>query len=122
MLRRIIVRWVISAVILILVAKLVPGVKVTWISAILGALVLGFINAIIKPIVDALAKPFTFATFGLLVFVINGALFLLATAIVPDFKVDNFFSAIAAAFLYGIFGAIAHLATWAGEKTVGKLA
>ena len=80
---RLIFRWIINALALLLVAYLVPGIAVDGIwSALLTALVLGLVNAIIRPILLVLTLPVNIVTLGLFTFVINALMIWLVSAIV----------------------------------------
>lgn len=72
-------------------AYVLPGVKVdSFLTALLVSVVLAVLNAIIKPILVILTLPITLITLGLFTFVINALLILLASYLVPGFKVDGF--------------------------------
>lgn len=87
-------RWLLSAISLMLVTYLVPGIKVqSFYSALIAALVLGFINSLIKPILILLTLPVNILTLGLFTLVINALLFWLAATIVKGFVVDGFWPA-----------------------------
>ncbi|HZU14697.1 MAG TPA: phage holin family protein [Chloroflexota bacterium] len=101
---RLVLKWLLSAVALIIVAKLVPGIHVTIIAALIAAIVIGIINAILRPIVTILTLPLTLITFGLFVFVINALLFWLAAVIVPHFSVHGFLAALIGSIVYGLLG------------------
>ncbi|NLM96603.1 MAG: phage holin family protein [Halanaerobiaceae bacterium] len=74
---------------------LVPGIYIQGLATVfVSALVIGFINAIIKPIFTLFTLPLTFITLGLFLFVINGLMLLLAAAIVPGFYVSSLGAAI----------------------------
>lgn len=89
-----------TAALLLIVAKLVDGVEVNgWGSAILGALVLGLVNALVRPIMVFLTLPFTILTFGLFLLVINALVLWLVAAFVPGFKVKGFGPAFVGALL-----------------------
>lgn len=95
----ILINWILSALIIIGGAYILPGVHVeSLITALVVAIVLGIINALLKPILIILTLPINILSLGLFTLVINAALIMLATVIVPGFKVDNFWWAI----LYGI--------------------
>ncbi len=92
---KVIINWFVSALVILVVAYLLPGVSVSGFMAALGiALVLGLINAIIKPIFVLLTLPITVVTLGLFIFVINALLIMLAAAIVPGFHVASFWWAL----------------------------
>ena len=96
-------RWIVNAAALVLVAYIYPGVHVDdFLTAALAALVLGLINAIVRPILVVLTLPVTILTLGLFLFVINAFLFWLATEIVPGFSVAGFGSALIGSILYSL--------------------
>lgn len=85
------VRWLISAVILMLVAYLVPGIEVASLyTALIAALILGLINALIRPVIILLTLPVNILTIGLFTLVINALMFWLASSIVKGFYVSGF--------------------------------
>lgn len=87
----ILINWLVSTLAIIVAAQLLPGVHVaSFTSALVTAVVLGIINAIIKPILIILTLPINILTLGLFTFVINALLILLASKIVPGFTVDGF--------------------------------
>ncbi|MBK9778359.1 MAG: phage holin family protein [bacterium] len=80
----------ITAALLLLVARLVKGVKVEgWGPAFIGALVLGLANAIVKPVMVVLTLPLTILTLGLFLLVINALMLRLVSALVPGIKVQG---------------------------------
>jgi putative membrane protein len=82
---------ILTAALLLLVANLVRGIEVQgWGAALLGALVLGLINAVVRPLMIVLTLPLTIFTFGLFLFVINALMLWLASAIVPGIRVQGF--------------------------------
>lgn len=87
--------WLISAVVIIIATMILPGVHVAnFTTALLAALVLGVINAVLKPILVILTLPINIVTLGLFTFVINALLILLAAHIVPGFTVNGFWWAL----------------------------
>jgi len=85
----------ISMVALMATSVLVPGINIQGLATVfISALVIGFINAIIKPIFTFFTLPLTFMTLGLFLFVINGLMLFLAAALVPGFYVSGFGAAI----------------------------
>ena len=87
--------WLVNAIVIIIAAQVLPGVHVAnFMTALLAALVLGVINAILKPILVLLTLPINLLTLGLFTFVINAFLILLATHIVSGFHVDSFWWAL----------------------------
>ena len=95
--------WFTTAVALGATNWMLSGVQVESLGALaVAALVLGFVNAIIRPILVVLTLPFTVLTLGLFYFVINGVAFGLAAALVPGFRVSSFFSAVVGAAFVGL--------------------
>ncbi len=99
---KLIFRWLIIAISLYIAVLVVPGIQVegdAWIAFSVMALILGLVNAIIRPILKFLSCGFIFLTLGLFVFVLNAATFLLASQIAQNwfnigFYVNNFWSAL----------------------------
>ena len=88
------IRLLINTIGILLIATYVPGIDVTgYGSALLFALVLGVINAIIRPIIMILTMPINILTIGLFTFVINGILFWVASAFVSGVIIDSFSAA-----------------------------
>jgi putative membrane protein len=86
---------ILTAALLLLVANLVSGVHVQgWGSALVGAIVLGFVNAVVRPLMVLLTLPFTILTFGLFLLVINALMLWLMAALVPGIRVQGFGSAL----------------------------
>jgi putative membrane protein len=100
---RLLLLWILNAVALLLVTYLLPSIQVAGFgSALVAALVLGFINTLVRPLLTLLTLPITLLTLGIFYLVLNGLLFWLAGALLPGFEVEGFFSAIAGAILYGL--------------------
>ena len=91
----ILVHLILTAGLLLLVSNLVQGVHVQgWGSALVGAIVLGFVNAVVRPIMVLLTLPFTIITFGLFLLVINALMLWLVAALLPGIRVQGFGSAL----------------------------
>jgi putative membrane protein len=98
--------WAITAVSLWVASHLFKGIKFSSTSAlIVSALLLGFANAIVRPLLVVLTLPLTFITFGLFLLVINALMILLVSSLVKGFKVSGFWTA----FFASIFIAILSL-------------
>lgn len=98
------VHVVIVGLLLWVVARIVPGVEVDGVGhALVAGLVLGVINALVKPLLVILTLPITILTLGLFLLVINALLLRLAAALVPGFRVDGFLPALLGALLLSIF-------------------
>ena len=99
---KMIIRWVVIALALFAAAYLVPGIRVAdpnaWTVYAIMAVVLGLVNAVVRPILSLLSCPFIILTLGVFILVINAASFLLAARIAEalgvGFFVDNFWSAL----------------------------
>ena len=72
------------------------------VPALIGGLVLGVVNAIIRPVLIVLTLPFTLLTLGLFIFVVNALCFGLAAAVVPGFDVDSFWAALGGALIVSV--------------------
>ena len=95
--------WLTTAAALAVAAVVLPGVRVDGLfSLALAALVLGFVNAVVRPLLLLLTLPFTVLTLGLFYFVVNGLAFALAAFLVPGFGVASFFSAVLGAAAVGL--------------------
>ncbi|MEI6330449.1 MAG: phage holin family protein [Pseudanabaena sp. ELA645] len=82
---------------LLIVDMIVPGVDIAnFPSALLAAIVIGFVNAFISPVLRVLSLPLTFITLGLFSFILNGILLWLASIIVPGFTMNGFLAFILA--------------------------
>lgn len=91
----ILINWLISAIAVLGVAYILPGVSVTgFFVALIVALALGLANAVIKPIAVILTLPINILTLGLFTFVIDALLIMLAAAVVLGFSVANFWWAL----------------------------
>lgn len=97
------VQWVVLAVALWVTAYLVPGVSFgSWQSLAISAIVLGFINATVRPILTILTLPITIVTLGLFYLVVNGLAFALASWVVPGFSTASFGSAVLGALVVSL--------------------
>jgi putative membrane protein len=95
--------WIISALGLLVVGRLIPGFHVDGFgTALIAALVLGLVNATLGAILMLLTLPLTVLTFGLFHFVVMAFLIWLVTAVVPGFHVSGFFPAFFGAIVLAI--------------------
>ena len=96
--RRILLDWIVQAAVLLLVGNVVPGILVESIgAALIGAVVLGLLNALVRPVIILLTLPLNVVTVGLLSLVVNAMMLTLAAPLVPGFEVSSFAGAFAAA-------------------------
>ena len=111
---RILLVWLINALALIAVAYLMPSITVSsfW-TALVAALILGLVNAFIRPVLVLLTLPVTVITLGLFILVINGLLFWFVGSFIDGFVVQGFWA--------GFFGAILFsIVSWALSALVLK--
>lgn len=92
----ILINILVSAIAVFVTAQILPGIHLAnFGTALVVAIVLGFINAFIRPLIFLLTLPINILTLGLFTFVIIGCLVLLVSAIVPGFTVNGFWWAVA---------------------------
>jgi putative membrane protein len=106
---KLIVRWLLLAAALLLVARIAPGVTVSSFSAaLLAALVLGLLNTLVRPLLVLLTLPVTVLTLGLFLFIVNALMFWMASGLLPldGFHVDGFVAALVGSLLYSIAGTL----------------
>jgi putative membrane protein len=104
-------RWLINALALYLTALVLPGIELRGVvPTLLAALVLGVVNAVIRPLLLLLTLPLNLLTLGLFTFVVNALMLLLTAALVPGFVVRSFWSALAGAVVLSLVSfALSHL-------------
>ncbi len=101
----ILISWIISALVIFSIAYVLPGVHVaSFTTALVVALILGIVNAFLKPVLIILTLPINILTLGLFTLVINAVLILLVSSLVPGFIVDGFLWAL----VFGIILSIAN--------------
>ena len=104
MLVELLIHLVLTSIVILVIAKQVQGVEVdSWWAALLGAVVLGLINAILLPVVTFVTLPFTILTFGLFLFVLHACMFRFSAAIVSGFRVNGFVPALYGSILLTLF-------------------
>ncbi len=104
---KILLVWLVNALSLLTVAYVMPGIAIaSFGTAMVAALVLGLVNAVLRPVLILLTLPATILTLGLFIFVINGLLFWLVGTYLQGFIVTGFWP--------GVFGAIVYsVVSWA---------
>lgn len=106
---KLLIRLLITAGIVMLLAHFLSGVAVSgYTAALIVALVLAVLNAIVKPILIVLTIPITILTLGLFLFVINACIVLLADKFIDGFGVDGFWTALLFSILLSISQSIAY--------------
>ena len=100
-------RILFNALGLILIAELIPGITVTgFYPALIAAVVLGFLNTIVRPILFVLTLPITILTLGLFAFVLNAGIFLFAASFIEGFWVQSFWYALLGSLLMSVVSTI----------------
>lgn len=108
---KILARWFLLACALLLVAHLFSGVQVTsFTSAMVAAMVLGLLNAVVRPLLVILTLPATILTLGLFLFVINAAMFWSAAWMLDGLKVTSFGAALVGSLIYSACGVVIEMA------------
>lgn len=104
---KLIVRWLLLAGALLLVASLYEGVRVSsYGAALVAALVLGLLNTLVRPVLVLLTLPVTVITLGLFLFVINATTFWLAAEVLEGLAVRSFGAALVGSLLYSVCGLV----------------
>ncbi len=100
-----ILKWLLSACALLLITYLYGGVQVaSFGSALLAALVIGLLNAVLRPVLVVLTIPVTLLTLGLFLFVINALMFWAASGLLSGFHVNGFGAALLGSLMYSALG------------------
>lgn len=108
---KLIVRWLLLAAALLLVAYLYPGVSIaSFGSAMFAALVLGLLNTVVRPLLVLLTLPVTLVTLGLFLFVINALMFWAAASVLSGFNVTGFGAALIGSLIYSLCGMVIDVA------------
>ena len=108
------VRMLITAIALWLAAVIVPGMALSGIGTVLGAaLVLGIVNAFVRPLVILLTLPLTIVTLGLFLLVVNAMMLGLVSVVFQGFTLGGFWSAIFGAIFVSVF-------SWLGSAFIGS--
>lgn len=112
---KLLVRWALNAIALMLVPEIVTSIRVdSYTAALLSALLLGFVNAIIRPVLLIITLPITVLTLGLFMLVINALMFWSVSGLVRGFVVPDFATAFWGALLYSLLTWLVSLAL--GDK------
>jgi putative membrane protein len=100
---RFLARVLLNGLAIVVAAWIVPGVYLAGpLSALVAGLILGCVNALVRPILILLTLPFTLLTLGLFIFVVNAICLALTAALVPGFELSGFFAAFFGALLISI--------------------
>ena len=97
------IRWLITTLAVMGASHLIPGISYSSTETLIGAaLLLGIINALVRPVLLLLSLPFIIVTMGFFILVINALLLLFVSAVVPGFHVEGFWSALFAGIIIGL--------------------
>jgi putative membrane protein len=108
---KLIVRWLLLAAALLLVAHLYSGVSVSSFgAALIAAFVIGLLNTLVRPLLVLLTLPVTVLTLGLFLFVINALMFWAAAYLLSGFNVAGFTAALIGSLLYSVCGMVIDVA------------
>jgi putative membrane protein len=107
-----IARWLITTMAIMLTAYILPGIEVTsFYIGLIVSLIIGLLNAIVRPIIILLTLPITIVTLGIFILVINGLLFWFTASFIEGFRVDGF--------LFATIGALfVSVISWMGNKLI----
>jgi putative membrane protein len=101
------IQWILSAIALLLVSRIVPGFHVMGLlPALIASVVIGLLNATVGFVLKIVTFPLSILTLGIFLLVINGAMILLASAFVPGFHVSGFGPAFWGAVVLAMLGMI----------------
>ncbi|MGE0496327.1 MAG: phage holin family protein [Ramlibacter sp.] len=104
---KLIVKWLLSAASLLLVAYVYTGVEVkSFTAALIAAFVIGLFNTVVRPVLVVLTLPVTLVTLGLFLFVINALMFWAAAAVLDGFHVRGFGAALLGSLIYSVLGIV----------------
>jgi len=104
---KVLVRWLLLAGALLLVAHLYPGVIVkSFTSALIAAFVLGLLNTLLRPVLVLLTLPVTVLSLGLFLFIINALMFWMAATVLDGLAVTGFAAALIGSLIYSLCGMV----------------
>lgn len=100
------VRWILNVIVIIFTAYLIEGFDVTLLGAIVGSILLGLVNATIRPVILLVTLPLTILTLGLFTLVVNGLMLWLVSSVIKGFTVEGFGAAFLAALLITVISSV----------------
>jgi len=101
------IRWLVNTLALFVVAQFVDGITYDSIAALfIASLVLGLLNAIVRPVFFWLTLPITVITLGLFLLVLNGVMLWLTAFVVPGFQIDGFVPAVIGALILAVISLV----------------
>jgi putative membrane protein len=103
LMKEFLIRWLITTLAVMGASHIIPGISYNSTGVLIGAaLLLGIINALVRPVLLLLSLPFIIVTMGFFILVINALLLLFVSAVVPGFHVEGFWNALFAGIIIGI--------------------
>lgn len=104
------IRMLITSLGLWVASRMVPGMSISGFGTLLGAaLLLGFVNAVVRPLLVLLTLPISILTLGIFLLVINGAMLALVASLFNNFTIDGLFSAILGSIIVSL---VSWLSSW----------
>ena len=100
--------WFVATLAILIAAYIVPDVSVTFVSALIAAVVLGALNLFIRPLIAVITLPINILTLGFFSLVINAFLVMLVSYLVPGFFVTGFWSAFFFALILAVINWVFH--------------
>lgn len=101
------IRWILNTLALFLVVTIVPNFSYrSWVTLAIAALVLGLLNAVVRPVLFVLTLPITVVTLGLFLLILNAIMLELTAWLVPGFAIDGFGWAIVGALVLSIISLV----------------
>ncbi len=108
--KKLLITWLLSAVTLLISTKFVAGAKINgFLGALWVAIILGLLNALVKPVLEFFSAPLIFLTLGLFSFVVSAAVIYLAASLTNSFEIQDFWTAIKLAVVLTILNWIVDL-------------
>ncbi|GAW93181.1 phage holin family protein [Calderihabitans maritimus] len=100
-------RWLLNAVALLITARIIEGIRLEGlVSALTASLILGIVNAFIRPLVILLTLPLNILTLGLFTWVINGLMLKIVSTVVAGFNVEGFWAAVVGALVLSLVSGV----------------
>lgn len=99
--------WLINSIAIYGTAALLPGISIkNFKTALIAAIILGLLNAILKPVLSFFSIPLIFLTLGLFTLVINGVVLWIAAGVMDGFEIKGFWSAMLGAIVISIISSV----------------
>jgi putative membrane protein len=114
---KLLVVWLINALALLALPYLLDSIRIdNFYTALIVALVLGLVNAVLRPVLVLLTLPVTLLTLGLFIFVINGLLFWFVASFIEGFSVAGFWPAVFGAIIYSVLSWLCSAIVLGGKR------